>query len=53
MTKKCKSTKGNNNDELDRPCLDKLFNCEQSDYVEKPGDTQSTLSNRLVKYRET
>ena len=34
-------------------CLDKFYDCEQSDCVEKPGDTQSTLSKRLVKYRET
>ena len=33
-------------------CLDKFFDCEQSDCVEKSGDTQSTLSNRLVKYRD-
>ena len=30
-------------------CLDKFFDCEKSDCVEKPVDTQSTLSNRLVK----
>ena len=34
-------------------CFDKFFDCEQSDCFKKPGDTQSTLSNRLVKYRET
>ena len=34
-------------------CLDKFFSCEQSDCVEKPGDTQGTLPKRLVKYRET
>ena len=40
-------------DELGRLCLNKFFDWEKSDCVEKPGDTQSTLSNRLVKYRET
>ena len=39
-------------DEPGRHCFDKFFNCEQSDCVEKPGDTQSTLSNRLVKFWE-
>ena len=34
-------------------CLDKLFDCAEYDCVEKPGDTQSTLSNSLVNYRET
>ena len=33
-------------------CLGKFFECEQSDCVEKPRDTQSTLSNRLVKSRK-
>ena len=39
-------------DELGLLCFDKFFDCEHSDCVEKPGDTQSTLSNRLVKYRK-
>ena len=39
-------------DEPGLTCLDKFFNCE-SECVEKPGDTQSILSNRLVKSRET
>ena len=34
-------------------CLDKFFDCAESGCVEKPGDTQCTLSNRLVKYWET
>ena len=34
-------------------CLDKFFDCAEYDCVEKPGDTQSTLSNSLVNYRET
>ena len=29
-------------------CLDKFFDSEQSDCVEKPWDTQSSVSNRLV-----
>ena len=40
-------------DEPGLHCLDKFFDCEQSDCVKKPGDIQSTLANRLVKYRET
>ena len=36
-------------DELGRLCLDEFFDCEQSDCVERPGDTQSTL----FKYGET
>ena len=28
-------------------CLDKFFDCEQSDCVGKLGDAQSTLSNRF------
>ena len=40
-------------DDPDLVCLDKFFDCELSDCGEKPGDTQSTLSSRLVKYRET
>ena len=39
--------------EPDLVCLDKFFDCELSACVEKPGDTQSTLSSRLVKYSET
>ena len=35
------------------PVLDKFFDSAESGCVEKPGDTQSTLSNRLVKYWET
>ena len=35
-----------NGDKPGRHCLDKFFDCEQSDCVEKPGDTQSI-------YRET
>ena len=34
-------------------CLDKLFDFAKSDCVEKPGDTQGTLSKRLEEYRET
>ena len=34
-------------DELGLICLDKFFDCGESDCVEKPGDNQSTLSNRL------
>ena len=34
-------------------CLNKFFDCAEFGCVEKPGDTQSTLANRLVKYRET
>ena len=34
-------------------CLDKFFDCTDSGFVEKSGDIQSTLSNRLVKYRNT
>ena len=34
-------------------CIDKFFDCAEYDCVEKPGDTQSTLSNSLVTYRET
>ena len=34
-------------------CLGKFFDCEQSDCVEKIGDTQSTLWNRWVKYMAT
>ena len=33
--------------------LDKFFDCAESGFVEKPADTQSPLSKRLVKYRET
>ena len=40
-------------DEPGLACLDKFFDCAESDRVEKPGDTQSTLSNRLVKCKET
>ena len=40
-------------DELGLTCLDKFFDCAESSCVEKTGDTQSTLSNRLVKCRET
>ena len=40
-------------DEPGLHCLDKFFDCAESCCVENPGDTQSTLSKRLVKYRET
>ena len=40
-------------DEPGLACLDKFLDCAKSDCVEKPGDTQGTLSKRLVKYRET
>ena len=40
-------------DEPGLHCLHKFFDCAESGCVEKPGDTQSTLLNRLVKYRDT
>ena len=40
-------------DEPGLHCLDKFFDCAESCCVENPEDTQSTLSKRLVKYRET
>ena len=40
-------------DELGLACLDKFFDCAESDCVEKPGDTHRTLSKWLVKYRKT
>ena len=40
-------------DEPSLHCLDKFSGCAESGCVEKPGDTQSTLSNWLVKYRVT
>ena len=61
MAKRMQEQKGDNwivskvkadDDEPGRLCLDKFFNCEQADCVEKPRDTQSTLSNRLVKFAE-
>ena len=33
-------------DEPGLRCLEKFFDCEQSDCVEKPRDTQSSVSNR-------
>ena len=41
-----------NGDEPGRHCLDKFFIFEQSDYVEKPGDTQSLKSTEWM-FRET
>ena len=40
-------------DESGLHCLDKFLDCAESDCVEKPGDTQGTVSKSLVKNRET
>ena len=37
-----------NGDEPHQFCLDKFFDCEQSDCVEKPGDTQSFKSTSWI-----
>ena len=55
-TEKRKQDRGKvkaDDDEPGRLCLDKFYNSEQFDCVEKTGDTQSTLSKSLVKHMET